>query len=222
MRVRFLWRNFFRKRSVEHELNEELQSSLELLIEAKIRKGLSWSEARTQALIELGGMEQVKEEVRSSRIGHWIEDIVRDLRYGTWVLTKKPGFTLVALIVLGLGIGANTAIFSIINAFMFRPLPVRAPEELVSIYGYANNAAYPIVYPDYMAFREQTQVFAGLAAFDLINVPLSRDGSMRRLYMEVSRWMNWREIIGRTAWNTVNSPIWKRMTSGEISCPRKK
>ncbi|MBZ5495233.1 MAG: ABC transporter permease [Acidobacteriia bacterium] len=181
-RIRHLFRNLFRKEAVERGLDEELQSSLELLAEEKMREGFSPPEARRRAYIELGGVEQVKEGVRASRLGRGIEDIGRDLRYGIWMLAKKPGFTLVALLVLGLGIGANTAIFSIINAYLFRPLPVRAPGELVSIYSYRKDARNPkpwlgpVAYSDYMAFRDQAQVFAGLASFGLTRVPLSADG----------------------------------------------
>jgi predicted permease len=177
-----LFRNLFRKEAVERGLDEELQSALELLTEEKMREGFSPPEARRLAIIELGGVEQVKEEVRGSRLGRLIEDIGRDLRYGVWMLAKKPGFTLVALVVLGLGIGANTAIFSIINAYLFRPLPVRAPSELVSIYSYRKDARNarpwlgPVAYSDYMAFRDQAQVFAGMASFDLSRVPLTTDG----------------------------------------------
>jgi len=114
-------------------LDDELQSSVELLTEEKMKEGFSHPEARRQALIELGGVEQVKEEVRTIRLGRVLDDLVRELRFTFRTLRRDCGFTIVAVLILALGIGANIAVFSVVNPILLRPLPFRDPERLVRI-----------------------------------------------------------------------------------------
>src|SRR5262245_28450665 len=129
-RLSSLWRNLFHKTRTEHELTEEIDVYLEMLVEQKIKEGLDPAEARREALIELGGREQVKEKVREARAGHQLETLWRDLRYGLQTLRRNPGFAAVAVLSLALGIGANTAIFSLMDAVLFKMLPVKNPEHL--------------------------------------------------------------------------------------------
>src|SRR5215510_14980301 len=129
-RLSSLWRNLFHKSRKEQELTEEIDAYLEMLIEHKIKEGLNPAEARRAALIELGGREQVKEKVREARAGHQLENLWRDLRYGLQTLRRNPGFTAVAVLSLALGIGANTAVFSLMDAVLLKMLPVKNPEQM--------------------------------------------------------------------------------------------
>jgi len=138
---------------VEHDLDAELRAYVELSAADKVRDGLTPGEARRQALIELGGVEPVKEQVRRRRYGGALDELWRDLRYGCRLLAKAPLFSAVVIVTLALGIGANTAIFTVIDALMLRWLPVRAPQELVQVVlrpvgapdeGLGGTMSYPI------------------------------------------------------------------------------
>ncbi|HTV54607.1 MAG TPA: ABC transporter permease [Terriglobia bacterium] len=178
-RILSLFRNLFRKGAVEQSLDDELGSSLEVLIEEKVKQGLSQQVARREALIELGGVEQVKEEVRAVRAGRVLDDVCKDIRFAFRTLAKSPGFTIIVVLTLALGIGANTAIFSLINAVMLNLLPVRNPHRLVLldwtgdmalIEGRRSPNAAPLSYPTFEDIRAHNQVFSSLFGF----VPLGK------------------------------------------------
>ncbi|HEX8680053.1 MAG TPA: permease prefix domain 1-containing protein, partial [Chthoniobacterales bacterium] len=159
-RVQSLFRNTTRKARVEQDLSDELSAYIELLTEKHMKDGMSEEEARRAALLETGGVEQVKEEVRAGRTGFALETFVQDLRYGLRSLLKKPGFTATAVIALALGIGANTAIFSVVNGVLLRPLPYKNPEQLVFVRESAPNfPRMSVSIPNYLDWRERQQSF---------------------------------------------------------------
>jgi hypothetical protein len=123
----------FHRQRAERALDDELQAFLEISAAEKMRGGLPPDEARRLARLELGGVEQVREQVRTYRHGGWLDEIGRDVRYAFRMFLRTPGFTFVVVLTLALGIGANTAIFSLIDALMLRWLPVRNPQELVQV-----------------------------------------------------------------------------------------
>ncbi len=171
-------RSLFRKTNVEQELTDELRFHLEKLIEEKIAKGMAADEARYAALRELGGIEQIKEECRDMRRVNYIEEFLQDVRYGLRQIRRNPGFTAVAVITLALGIGANTAIFSIVNAVLLRPLPFAAPQQLVSVVStrWRGNVADNASYPDFADWRAQNNAFSQMAAYGTDNFTLTGQG----------------------------------------------
>jgi predicted permease len=131
VKFRSFLRNLFWSRLVDVDLDQEVRAHLDLLIEENLRAGMSPKEARRAARMELGGIEQVKEQVRERRIGNWLRSVISDCRYGFRMLRKSPGISLIAVLTLAVGIGANTTIFSVMNGVFFRPLPFRAAQRLV-------------------------------------------------------------------------------------------
>ena len=124
-----------RRNRWETELDEEVRFHVEMEIQANIARGMTPAEARRIALRDFGGATQTHEAVREVRTG-WIDSVAQDVKYGVRSFRKNPGFTAVAILTLGLGIGANTAIFSLVDAIVFRPLPFAEPGRLVWIMGY--------------------------------------------------------------------------------------
>jgi predicted permease len=175
--VSFL-RNLFRARQVERDLDDEVRAYLEMAIDEKRENGLAEDQARRAALIELEGLEQVKERVRDARGGAMVEQLWRDLTYAVRILLKHRSFTAATLTTLALGIGANTAIFSIVDTIVFRPLPYADPDRLVKIWGATSTTSRAdISWPDFLDIQAQNGVFERVAADDGMGFNVVLDGS---------------------------------------------
>jgi len=176
-KLRLRLRAFFFKSKMEEELDEEVRFHLEREIEENIVRGMTPEDARYAAIRSFGGVERVKEESRDVRGVRLVEELWRDLRYGLRMLAKNPGFTLIAVLTLALGIGANTAIFSAVNAVLFRVLPYKEPDRLVQVFQrfYARPAMdrMPVAPANFIDWQSQSKSFESLAAFRLTNLNLS-------------------------------------------------
>ncbi|HEX6162432.1 MAG TPA: ABC transporter permease [Vicinamibacterales bacterium] len=131
--LRALWHNLRHRDRVEQQLDDELRATLDLLIDEKVAAGVEPREARRRAIMELGGIEPVKERIRDARMGVRIESLLHDVKYALRHFRRSPGFAISAVLTLAIGIGANAAMVSIVNALLFKRLPVPDPDGLVSL-----------------------------------------------------------------------------------------
>jgi putative ABC transport system permease protein len=167
-------RALLRRETVLHDIDKEMQFHLDMETQTHIARGLPPEEARIAALKSFGNLGRFRDLAYEVRGGGMLETLWQDMRFGARMLIKRPGFTLVAVVTLALGIGANTAIFSLVNATLLPQLPVTEPESLV--YVFSGNPGSPFSnasYPDYVEFRDQNQVFDGLAAWGGITASLN-------------------------------------------------
>ncbi len=169
-------RSLFRRTTVEMELDDELRFHFEQQVEKYVKSGLSHEKALRRARLEFGTLDNVKEECRDARGVSLIETLVQDSHYGLRMLRKNPGFTAIAILTLALGIGANTAIFSVVNAVLLQPLPFPEAGRLVTIYGThsrLNENTRPLSYPDFVDLKNMNTVFEHVAAYQETNVALT-------------------------------------------------
>jgi macrolide transport system ATP-binding/permease protein len=166
VKARSFLRNLFHSRRVEEDLDEEVQSHLEMLTAENIRAGMPIAEAQRAARIELGGIEQLKEQVREQHIGNWIHSVFADCRFAFRQLRKSPTFTIVAVLTLALGIGANTAVFSVAEAGWLRSWPGKDPERLAQIFAKTPQGKDDyFFYADYRELAEQSETLQGVLAY---------------------------------------------------------
>lgn len=173
----------FRQGRFERDLNEELQHHIKLKTQENIEVGLSSDEARYAALRAFGGVEQKKEQCRDADHLRWIEDVIQDLRYGLRQLRRNPGFAVVAILTLALGIGATTAIFSVVDSILLRPLPYQDPQQLVLVREQIPKVlpkAVALPAPDVVTFGRENHVFSALGAFRNEQLDLTGDGPPER------------------------------------------
>ena len=207
-RIVSLFRNLLRKNTVEQALDDELQSSVELLAEEKMQGGLSHSEARRRALIELGGVEQVRTKVRAFRTGRLLEDLPADLKFTLRRLSHSPGFTLTAVLTLAFGIGATLAIFSVVEGVLMRPLPFHQPDRLVILgnipEGVPEDGSAPrVTAPAVGIYSQATNAFVAMGAYQQRSFELSGQGepatiNAARLNASVFQVLGVAPLLGRT------------------------
>jgi putative ABC transport system permease protein len=166
-RLRFA--GLLRKQQLDSEMETEMRSHIELQTQENLEAGMNLKEARLAALRQFGWIESIKETCRDQRGMSWVENLSRDTRYGARMLRKNPSFTIAAVMTLAVGIGANTAIFSVVNAVLLQPLPFKNPDRLVTLWegnpgqGYQDNMPSGA---DYLAWKSEAKSFEQMAIFN--------------------------------------------------------
>ncbi|HEX4228620.1 MAG TPA: ABC transporter permease [Bryobacteraceae bacterium] len=185
---KILWRSLFRRGDVERELSEELRAYADLLTEEKISRGLGPVAARREALIEIGGIEQVKEQVREVRAGSVWESVLRDIEQSVRSLRRSMGTSLLAIGTFGLGLGATTLIFSVFYSVLLRPLPFRHPERLVQLWETRAGQGWDqasFSRSNFWDVREQSRTFESMAAMITSDMNMTSTGNPEHLSVGV-------------------------------------
>ncbi|HEU0040005.1 MAG TPA: ABC transporter permease, partial [Verrucomicrobiae bacterium] len=173
VKARSFLRNLLLSRRVEADLDQEVRSHLELLTEENIRAGMPPKEAQRAARIELGGIEQMKEQVRDVQTANWLRSVVSDCRYGLRQLRKNPGATAVMVFTLALAIGATTAIFSVVYGVLLRPLPYTDANRIMAVFEVNSQGRWShLADPNFDDFRDQNRSFQRIAKYnnDVVSV----------------------------------------------------
>jgi predicted permease len=226
--IRSTLRAIFGRSRWERDLNEELRSHIEHRAADLIRAGKSAGDAERQARLELGSGEASREECRRAYGLHWLDELGQDLRYAFRALRRSPGFTAVAVFSLALGIGANTAVFGVLEALVLRPLPVRAPEELVFVEPTTHS------FPAYRDLRDRNVTLSGLIAYRVSPVGLGTGDATSRgwaylatgNYFDVlgvkplaGRFFHAEDEVGAgaSAWAVISFDCWRNRFSADAS-----
>src|SRR5579871_3664722 len=178
--------NFFRRSRADQDLDREVSAHLTLLEDEFVRRGMSREDARMEARRAYGSVEQAKQLHREERSVLWMEQTIQDSRYAFRSLLKTPGFTAVAVLTLALGIGANVAIFTVVNAVLLRPLPFQHPERLVRIFDDLNGAGVKdtgLSVPEFEDLRDRSGVFENISVLWPVSTALSGGDHTERIEM---------------------------------------
>jgi putative ABC transport system permease protein len=241
-------RNLFRSERMERELDEELRAHVEMRVEENIAAGMTPQEARNDAQRRFGNFTLQKEDTREIHVIGWLETTMQDLRYAVRIMRRSPGFTVVAVLTLALGIGANTAIFELLNAVLLRSLPVKNPQELAEVRnvvrkprtGNFDGRRPELTYPQWTRIREQQEGFSAVAAWFAGRVNLSTSGVDR--FANNTLWVSGEffnvlgvgPLLGRTfttaddqrgcssAGAVISYPFWQREFGGDPSAVGRK
>ena len=216
-------RLLFRKQQTEHQLDSELRFHIEQRAAQLAESGIAADEARRRARLEFGGMEGIKEECRESRRVHFFDVLFQDIRYGFRLMVRSPGFTAVAVVTLALGIGANAAIFSVVNAVLLRPLPFADPARLVQIShvppakSFPGMTTFPVSAANYLDWRAQNQSFTDMAIYTGARFILTGQGDPESLTsIPVSpnffNVLGAQPMLGRTFAPDEDQPGWSNVT----------
>jgi len=193
VKARSFLRNLFLSRRVEVDLDQEIHSHLEMLIEENIRGGMSAKEARRAAQIELGGVEQVKEQVRDSRTGAFLESLFEDFRFALRQLQRSPGFALTAVLILALGIAANVIVFGVLQALAMRQLDLPQADRVMTLQ--PKDGGPFVSHPEMREVRDGNKVFSAVADYEFQDFGLEANGVTRPVWgAEVSG--QYFEVVG--------------------------
>jgi putative ABC transport system permease protein len=180
-RLKGLWK----RERINRELDEELRYHLDRRVTDSINAGMTPDEARHDAQNSFGNLTLQKERTRDVDILGWLESFAQDVRYGVRSLIKNPGFATVAILTLALGIGANTAIFSVVNGVLLKPLPFDHPEEIVWFQNMEANVIWPHSAPEFIAYRDQNHTLSQIAAYRILNLTLTGRGPAESVRVDV-------------------------------------
>jgi predicted permease len=193
VKTRSFLRNLFLSRRVEVDLDQEVHAHLEMLIAENIRAGMPPDEAQRAARIELGGVEQVKEQVRDSRTGAFLDSLLQDLRFALRQLRRSPGFALTAVVILALGIAANVIVFGVLQALVVRQLDVPHADRVMTLQ--PKDGGPFVSNPEMRDVRDGNTVFSAVAAYEFQDFGLEANGVTRPVWgCEVSG--QYFEVVG--------------------------